>query len=217
MTPKQLEDVVNKIESHKGTIFSKQELAKGLEKYVFLKNCFNKRQISNNAFKSTYKDFYKLNGAGLTPRFVEKYFNLLSKSDKRTSLCDILQKLYQIPNYKGKNTVQFSFATKLLHTIDNNRPIYDSKVACVFELGNAYSKRGNAKILWCKNTYENLRDKYAKLLKEKRIKKVISEMRYMLPDAKDISNTKALDFILWLMPKNKKKRNYDIPASDRGV
>jgi len=174
MAEKQLENVINRIERYKEEIFSNPKLAVSLKKYIFLKTRFENGQIDGE-FKSSFQNFYKLNGAGLTPRFVEHYFELLSKSDEKTSLYDILQKLYRIPNYKGKKTVQFSFATKLLHTVDNDKPIYDSKVAYVLKLGTAYSLKGDAKILWCENTYKDLQNKYTELLGNEKIKKVISE------------------------------------------
>ena len=40
----------------------------------------------------------------------------------------ILRELYEKETLRKAKTVQFSFATKLIHTINPNRPIFDSKV-----------------------------------------------------------------------------------------
>lgn len=205
MIEKQSENVINEIEKYKEDVFLNPRLIDGLKKYIFLKKRFEDGQISDDEFKTSFKNFYGLNNAGLTPTFKSRYFELLSESSKETELCGIIKSLYEIPNYKGIKTIQFSFATKLLHMFDNSRPIYDSKVASVLTLDNPYGLKGNSKILWCDDTYKKLRYKYVELLNNKRVKNIISEMRCRFSDSRDISDTKAIDFILWLMPKKKKK------------
>jgi hypothetical protein len=51
-------------------------------------------------------------------------------STKRVTLGRIVQTLYVASTRQdGRKTVQFSFATKLLHIADPSLPIYDSLVA----------------------------------------------------------------------------------------
>jgi len=212
MNKQQVEDIIRKIERNWEKIISNPKLERGIAKYVFLKERFKDRNgqiLADGEFKSTFCEFYELKR--LRTAIKGQYFELLSKSQNKTKLRDILEKLYQIPKNHGGGKVQFSFATKLLHTIDNDRPIYDSRVAHQLKLCNMYNLRGKeAKIEWCETTYKELIQWHKVLLRDRRVKKKIKELRKKFSEAKDISKAKALDFILWSMPKDKKKNKTKI-------
>lgn len=201
MNKEQSEYIIKKIEKNWKKIISNPKLKEGIPQYVFLKDRFRlkKGKISeDDKFKSSFQDFYKLNGAGLTPAFKKLYFKLLSESSNTTELRDILEQLYQIPIRRGAGKVHFSFATKLLHTIDDDRPIYDSIVAKHLRLGNIYTLKGKeAKIERCETIYGRLKERHADLLGNERVKNKIKEFSKKYSEAKDISNVKTLDFILW--------------------
>ena len=67
-----------------------------------------------------------MDNAGLSDKMKKHFFQLLA--EKQTNLETILSDLYDIPRKKGDNSMQFSFATKLLHTIDNEKPIFDKEI-----------------------------------------------------------------------------------------
>lgn len=73
-----------------------------------------------------------MDNAGLSKDIKCYFFYLLEK--REANLEYILSELYEIPTLKGKNTMQFSFATKLLHTIDNDKPIFDSRVKSTLQI-----------------------------------------------------------------------------------
>lgn len=99
--------------------------------YVYLKEQFDQSNVTNNyVFQFLYRSFYRLDNAGLTPEFKTKYFRIM-ENNRNASTFDvrsILEELYSIPNRKGQNTIQFSFVTKMLNTINDNYPIYDNEV-----------------------------------------------------------------------------------------
>ena len=165
--------------------------------YLFLKDEYAKENISNNfLFQFVFRSYYRLDNAGLSEEIKNVYFKLLE--NKQTKLESILLALYEIPTLKHKNTIQFSFATKLLHTIDNNLPIFDSKVGKIFNFKvNGTNKE--KKVTSCTEIYDDLIVYYAELKKEEKIKEVISKFRYKfnIGDGR-VADTKILDFIkLW--------------------
>jgi len=98
--------------------------------YLFLKDEYKKGNIKDNTvFQFVFRSYYRLDNAGLTDEFKKRYFELLA--DKQTDLKTILWDLYEFPTRRNLKAVQFSFATKLLHTLDNNKPIFDAEVARV--------------------------------------------------------------------------------------
>mgnify|MGYP001592693961 CR=1 FL=1 len=117
-------------------------------------------------------------------------------AEKQANLGIILSELYEIPTLKGKNTIQFSFATKLLHTIDNNKPIYDQNLAGIIKRWRQGFNK-DEKISSCIEIYNYLEKLYLNMLQDTRITGIISKFRLKFKDSKDISDTKILDFIMW--------------------
>lgn len=113
---------------------------------------FNKKSVSRylatldeNRKQDDFKSFYGLNAAHLCDNFLAEYFNILNSKtvngveivkDAENAAKDallIVDYLETIPsNSKGQHKVQFSFATKLLHTINQNCPIYDNRLADLY-------------------------------------------------------------------------------------
>lgn len=109
--------------------------------YNFIKEEFDKTEdiTKNNLFQFVYRSFYRLDNAGLTPELKSKYFELLQEyRNKSIDLKTICLDLYEYKTGKDKNSIQFSFATKLANTIDENFPIYDSEVIKLFNFRQPY-------------------------------------------------------------------------------
>jgi hypothetical protein len=119
----------------------REEAGKNLDRdavpvYLFLAERFkaSKDVRSDHVFQFVFRSFYRLDSGGLSDAFKGAYFELLQKyrhgplPDLR-QLCEVLR---QFPTKKGGNSLQFSFATKLLATLDPEQPIYDSLVASLF-------------------------------------------------------------------------------------
>ncbi|MFZ2038936.1 MAG: hypothetical protein WAV11_03285 [Minisyncoccia bacterium] len=172
--------------------------------YLFLKNEHEKDNIKNNTlFQFVFRSYYKLDNAGLGDDIKDFYFKLLTK--KKNDLGSILLELYKFPNRKGQNTIQFSFATKLLHTLDNNNPIFDAEVSDVIHKKRTGETK-REKVKSCIEIYEYLKQMYSNLLKDSKVKKVILKFRkrFNVSESK-ISDIKALDFIIWSLGKVKRK------------
>src|SRR5262249_6782436 len=99
-----------------------------VEVHCFLSNEFARGSILENyVFQFTYRSFYRLDNAGLTPEFKQKYFVLLEEARNlpEVDLPDLTRRLSRIPNRKGQDSLQFSFVSKLANTVNAQYPIYD--------------------------------------------------------------------------------------------
>lgn len=169
--------------------------------YLWLRNEYKKKK-RDDIFEFVFKSYYQLNHGGLGDSLKNKYFELLNKKVSNLEL--ILNSLYKISSLKNKKTIQFSFTTKLLHTLDDRLPIYDHEVGIVTGLTvRGVSKR--KKIESAKEIYIKLENLYFELLKNNNIKKVIKRFRKKFKlSYNQISDQKVLDFILWSFGKLKK-------------
>lgn len=169
--------------------------------YFYISSVFaqNKPVSDNLEFKEKYKSFYVMRTAGLSQQHFDKYFELLDR--RIDNLETILNELYEIKTLKKQNSLQFSFATKLLHTLDNNLPIYDNQVKKTLGLPDTYSpldsryKKTRALLAY----YENIKMIYQQLLEKAPIKKLSVDIRKNFGwTADQINDVKILDFILWV-------------------
>jgi len=187
--------LINSIKNHKKRIFSKiNSRIRDLERYFYIKKEYEKGNVKNNLeFQKTYKKFYVMRF--LVQRFFKEYFIILS--NRETDLRKILDILYTIPRKNGTKAIHFSFVTKLLHTKNNDLPIYDSLVGEAFGL-KVIGHNKEDKINSCIKIYDKLKRYYKKLLTNERIKKIILDFRKNFNCGKEkISDTKVLDFIIW--------------------
>ena len=76
----------------------------------------HKEKPENPVFQFVFRSYYRIDNAGLTSDWKVRYFEFLSQRER--SLKTILEGLYHIPTKKKVKSLQFSFATKLLHTLD---------------------------------------------------------------------------------------------------
>jgi hypothetical protein len=166
-----------------------------IDVYLFLKKEYVKKNVNiNYLFQFVYRSFYRLDNAGLTPEFKTKYFELMS-----TQNCDLKNILESLLPYKTRRnlySVQFSFATKLMNTLNPDLPIYDSRVRKILKLKGHYDKYPNNRIKKCILIYDDLKLNVDYLLKQNL--KIISYFRdkFNVPK-KQMNNLKILDFVLW--------------------
>ncbi|MBA3047363.1 hypothetical protein KKC83_01555 [Patescibacteria group bacterium] len=200
----EIAQIIKKIFEQQDEILSNLNF-ESIDVYLFLKNEYEKGNILNNfVFQFVFRSYYRLDSAGLSDKIKKHYFELLA--GKQTKLERILSELYEIPTLRSNNTIQFSFATKLLHTIDNNFPIFDSEVGKIFNMGVIGVGR-DAKIASCIKIYDSLKIYYTELKKEEKIKEVISKFRQKFNvDTEKVSDTKILDFIIWSLGKLELKK-----------
>lgn len=176
--------------------------------YTFIQNSKDNPSI-RPVFKIVYSSFYQLNSVGLTNQWKEKYFGILftpslilSAAKPEDALEKVLVYLSQISENKIDSRVQFSFATKLLHTLNTNLPIYDSLIRreSVLDLPNFNSETTGERIKSRVEIYKILLQDYEILLEDNRVKELILEFkRYFI--SHEMSDTKALDFLLWGLGK----------------
>lgn len=178
-----------------------------IEVYRFLQNEFNKGNvIGNYLFQFVYRSFYRLDNAGLSPALKEEYFRIMEGlRDKNViDLKEIVEQLYQFRTLQDRNTVQFSFTTKLMNTINNRYPIYDSEVARVFGFSSCYIKDYERKMQRLEEQYQIIQDTYERVIQENLLKSTMYKFEKRF-ECNTISEIKKLDFIFWSFGKILKK------------
>ena len=144
----------------------------------------------NPEFQRKYDAFYRLRR---NEAWRKEYFQLMDTYKKRgnTSFGEILLRLYQ-----KTNQIEASFSSKMLATINDNMPIWDSKVLGVMKMKVAGTKTeirfSNSVLL-----YDQICSWYREFLKTDNAKEMIRRFDAEFPEFQSMSATQKIDFILW--------------------
>ncbi len=154
--------------------------------YEFLKSEFDKCDVTKNfLFQFVFRSFYRLDNAGLTKEWKERYFELMQKYRiTNLDLGKLVLELSAVPTLRGHNSLQFSFATKLYATVYDEKPIYDSYIANVFGFKPPTTGTMELRINRFVAFYNELEETYKDLLVEGKLEIVLQEF-----DKKFIENT----------------------------
>ena len=186
-----------------------------LEKYLHIKEHYaNGTFITPDGaidpeFRAIYLDFYQIvRGIHVTQAFIDEYFALLKESkawrkkwDAHTMHGYVAARLEPYKNLKGQQTYQCSFISKLLHTANNELPIYDKNICKVLEVKG--SSTGTSKMPYAKrincgvSTLDEIGDLYKDLFSSPTFASLLGTVK-CLSGAK-ISFEKKCDFIFWVM------------------
>jgi len=174
--------------------------------YLFLAERFaNSSDISSDhVFQFLFRSYYRLDNAGLTDDFKKEYFRLLQnhRHEQVPDLRQICRTLRAYKTKRGKQSLQFSFATKILATIDQDQPLYDRFVASVFGFSPplhklAFEERLEKHLQF----YEALKETSRWLREQPELKDVDALFAKREKQWHLVGRCKQIDFILWATGK----------------
>jgi len=186
-----------------------------IDVYLFLSNEFQKSDVRYNyLFKIVFRSFYRLDNAGLTDEFKDRYFELLeeAKNLENIDFKYLARELHKYPNRKGNKTLQFSFISKIANTVEPSYPLYDSGVAILYGFSHPHNyKSFEVRLSEYLQFYAILKSDYEKALSE-------SILRYALnmfegafqKKASRVPIVKKIDFLLWSAGKLKRSKSLSI-------
>ncbi len=177
------------------------------EVYKFLqRNCKNSKNLtSDHVFQFVFRSFYRLDNAGLGDEFKDAFFLLFEEQRKNCESPDvskIVRSLHTVKTARGKHSFQFSFATKMVATIDPEKPIYDSLVAELFGFNPGYFIRDDEKrITRFMRFYDELERVTRESSENRRLTTFMARMCERVHGLRDVPPTKQLDFVFWAAGK----------------
>lgn len=195
-----------KLINHYIAIFTQNiNLEQHFHDYKELKRLHISANIAENEdYQGKYAQYWGMNGAGLNQSFRHQYFILLQRirNNNQLSLTEIVDTLYNYPiNDEGTQKIQFSFATKLLHTVDNTTPIYDSFINAFYFFppinnNNNYEFRKNQYM----NLYSFLKKEYKRILDNDLLLPSMTLMKSRF-QINELTDYKIIDSIIWSFVK----------------
>jgi hypothetical protein len=164
----------------------------------------NPSKATQPDYQNRYRRFWAMNAARLSPTFYAAYFGALNATTTQsTTLGSLAQTLHAAStNSKGRQSLQFSFATKLLHITNPYLPIYDSQVAAFYFFQEPdikdpknpqdLQRRINAFVTF----HDFLKQEYARVLQNNLLATAIQEFRVRF-NPQHFTDEKVVDSLIW--------------------
>lgn len=171
---------------------SLENIDSGLKKYIDIMNSLSNTNVSfDKGFQKKFNSFYRIRQR--KPDFYDCYYDLLESSKgKAITFEEVILHMY---NQLGR--VEASFSSKLVATLNPDKPVWDMYVLQNLGLKAPYQADKNrlSKII---KLYDDMCDWYTEYLLREETIEVLKMFDKMYPDA-HISNVKKIDLILWQM------------------
>ena len=169
----------------------------------------NVNVVQDTEFQGKYCKYWRLYGAGLSQSFRASYFELMEglRGGPIPNIGEVTRILHEVPSNKsGRKTLQFSFASKLLHTLDPHQPIYDSMVAtfCRFSVPDP-TKTFEARLRSFLAFYDLLSTGYKKILANGLLQQSITRFRHQFSVPNEYTDEKIIDTLIWRVTDLRKK------------
>jgi hypothetical protein len=159
----------------------------------------NIHSVAKADYQKRYKDYWGLDGAGLSQNYCQAYFEYLKAglNNGAPQLDIIVNRLYQIPVRPDKCAVQFSFCTKLCHMINRHSPIYDRYFRDFYNFEKpSYSVTVKQRIASLIGFHKYLVHEYDRVLQEGLVTKSIQAFRERFKP-QYFTDIKVIDSLIW--------------------
>ena len=168
---------------------------------------------THDEYQTKFRNFWAMGGAHLNARFYPVYFDLLnSERTKQPSedfeklLADIARKLYDASeDSNGRKSIQFSFATKLVHTLDPHLPVYDSNVAEFFFFAGPTKNGAEERLGEYINFYKFLIGEYERVIRDGLLMPAMTLFRSKCAP-QHWTDEKVIDSLIWAFVPLLRKR-----------
>lgn len=174
------------------TVFDKMELKEGLSKYIEIMERLHNTDVSKDQdFQRLYNHFYRMRQR--KPEFYKMYYDYMEKMKNSTDALSFEEIFLFIQKESGR--CESSFSSKLLATLDPNKPVWDMYVLENLGIKKIYSTTTNReqKIL---AAYNQICEWHEDFLKTDDARIIIEIFDEMFPGV-NITDTKKVDLFLW--------------------
>lgn len=173
------------------------ESAFKISEYIYIVDTLKNKDFKvDKIFEQKYNGYYRVRQK--TSEWYTFYYSLLEEQrDKNYSFETILRKLFCI-----NNTIEASFASKLVATIDPNKPIWDKYVLQNLGFKQEWEKLRSAdtqrRIEAAVNIYNKIIEWYESFIESDDGKECLNIFNAIFPSYIDkLTDVKKIDFLLW--------------------
>lgn len=200
MGEKEIEKIMNLIEKNQDKIIE-QISQEDIDIYCFIQEEYKRlgSDLENNLiFRYIFKKYYLSSSARFfKDNSYKTFFSTFSKLNinNEDNINGIIEKtlLSLLPM---RRNLEYSYTSKMIHTINSKYPIYDSFVKLALRMKDITGKNNDTKIKKIIENYTQISDLYDDIIKHNYLEKIINKFKKMR-DISKLNIVKILDFLFW--------------------
>ena len=191
------------INRHIGQLLDVIDPGIDIQPYVLLVRQLNRVDVSRDLeYQRKYRRYWQLNAARLCEPFCQSYFALLEGLKRRArgaTVGTVAQQLLQVPCHNnGQRALQFSFASKLVHMLNPQLPVWDSMVESYYFLPKGSTiETTEQKLQRLLASYDFLCVEYNRILQQGALLPAIRQFRQRYRLGSEYSDIKVIDTLIW--------------------
>lgn len=167
-----------------------ERIEPGLTKYLWIMDRVRRCDVRADAdFQRTYNGFYRVRKPAT---FRGPYYALMEEAKGRPmAFADVLRALHA-----AVGSVEASFASKLVATLDPKQPVWDTHVLVNVGLRKPYTYQRD-QLDRTIAVFDELKRRSAALVASPEGQRMVASFRRRYPDAA-VTEAKRVDFVLWM-------------------
>lgn len=177
-----------------------EESIKHFEGYEYLLDNLKKVNVAENMeYQKRYKSFWGMGRR--SEKYYKCYFDILenNKYNKDITLESVIKGLYKTELYKCETVnFEFSFSSKLIHMINNEKPIYDSKIASFYRLPKCTGNDFRERFEKANKSYDFLVYEFRRVKNDRLLNSSISKVKTYCNLSGKYTDEKIIDSIIWM-------------------
>lgn len=182
-------------------VLAKLRRVNDVSHYLEIQRMLREVDVSaDKQFQRKYRAYWRMNVARLNDAFYARYFGLLEslKGAEITDIDKVVRQIVAQSNDGERRSLQFSFATKLVHTLDQRAPVYDRFVAAFYffaapSSGDAFDRRLGRLLAF----YGFLRAEYARVIRDGLLDVSMRRFRDRFLVNEAFPDERVVDLLLW--------------------
>jgi len=182
-------------------LIAAEEKQRNVLDYTELRRLFREEDACRNkVFQDLYRRFWAMNAARLSRDFVKGYFDLLHelRADREIAVEQVARRLNTMPSHGNhRYSLQFSFASKLVHMLAPQKPVYDERVRSFYFLPGPRGKGFEAKLACALDEYRFLDVEYGRVLKTGLLDEAIAAFTTAFDPGHACTGQKIIDTLIW--------------------
>lgn len=170
------------------------DVIEGHEKYLDIMRMINDQTIdvsANEEFQRIYKGYYF--PAQITSEFTTPYFKYMQES--RSQIPSFREAINHI--YGFSRQVHYSFASKLIHTINPQNPVLDKHILRLMGFQLVDSGKKEKRIDYYCSVFKIISTEYSSYENMEFMQEAINEFNSLFPKYREISYSKKVDMLLF--------------------
>lgn len=172
-------------------IFDPRRINEGIDIYNEIMREVNTPLFCSSSFRKLYNGFYRLRQKPVD--WYDAYYDIFQRcKENPMTFREVLTEMYETTG-----EIHASFCSKLIATLNPNKPIWDQYVLQWLGINLNDPKDKYDRIDYYVGIYEQIENEYLAHLNDRNIRDAFAEFNRLAPHGVNLTEVKKLDFMLW--------------------